>query len=274
MRIIGALVLGLGITGAASLVGQDARQPQVSRAFREFDPARRQRLLVNALNPASGPLRGTWPVGVQLLAQTLIEDGKDSAAAVWLRWAIRLSPDMQPDTVMFLPEVVAAYRSARTFVMRTRGPADSLVATTWVWPGSAVGGSMGRLEIAGSGAVSVSVDVGGGDTIVTGGGTSLRPRSYQLSAAAGPDRVQMTREVLPGVTTVLTFQLPLAPAKVVPQPVVSRPPGTKWVPPRRKRGFPVVWAGVGAAGAVGLVFLLTKGGSGDAGGIIVTFPSP
>ena len=130
------LVLLLGAAGAASLRAQDPRDAQVARAFNEFDAARRVQLLTSALNPTSGPPRGAWPVGVQLLAQTLIEDGKDSAAAVWLRWAIRLSPDLQPDTVQFLPAVVAAYRSARDFVMSTRGTGDSVAATTWLWPGA------------------------------------------------------------------------------------------------------------------------------------------
>src|SRR5712691_7115186 len=128
------LVLLLGVAGAAPLRGQDPRDAQVARAFNEFDATRRLQLLMSALNPTSGPPRGAWPVGVQLLAQTLIEDGQDSTAAVWLRWAIRLSPDLRPDTVQFLPVVIAAYRSARDFVMRTRTKADSAAPVTWLWP--------------------------------------------------------------------------------------------------------------------------------------------
>src|SRR4029077_9023437 len=114
--------------------GHDPRDAQVARAFHELDPAGRQQLLASALNPTLGPLRGAWPVGVQLLAQTLIEDGSDSTAAVWLRWAIRLSPDLQPDTVLFLPELVGAYQSARAFVTDTRRAGDSVAVTTWLWP--------------------------------------------------------------------------------------------------------------------------------------------
>ena len=122
MRIPGMLFL-LGMAGAAVLQGQDPRETAVARAFREYDAGRRLELLVGALNPAAGPPRGAWSVGAQLLAQTLIEDGQDSVAAVWLRWAIRLAPDLQPDSVQFLPEVITAVRSARDFVLRTRRPA-------------------------------------------------------------------------------------------------------------------------------------------------------
>lgn len=274
---LGGCVLVLGITGAASLRGQDPREAQVARAFREFDPARRQQLLVSALNPTAGPLRGTWSMGVQLLAQTLIEDGKDSTAALWLRWAIRLSPDMQPDTVAFLPEVIAAHRSAKAFVTRTRDPANVVAITTWSWPASVVGEPAGRLEIVSSGSVPAIVEVRGASRIVPVGGASLSPGSYQLSAGAGSNRAQVTREVLPGVTTVLAFQLPTA----APEVVTKAPPppqvATQAVPSQKKKHFPVLWVGLGAAGAVGLVALLANGGgepSPETGGVIVTFPSP
>src|SRR5204863_7364704 len=101
----------LTLVGRASVHAQGPRDAMVARAFNEFDAAQRLQRLMSALIRTSGPPRGAWPVGVQLLAQTLIEDGRDSLAAVWLRWAVRLSPDLQPDTVQFLPKVVAAYRS-------------------------------------------------------------------------------------------------------------------------------------------------------------------
>ena len=137
------LVVLLSVVGAGSLRGQDPRDAMVARAFNEFDAARRVQLLMSALNPTAGPPRGAWPVGVQLLAQTLIEDGQDSVAGVWLRWAVRLSPDLQPDTVQFLPKVVVAYRSARDFVLSTRAPGDSTAATTWLWPAQEDGRARG-----------------------------------------------------------------------------------------------------------------------------------
>jgi len=66
----------------------------VARAFNEFDAGPPSGAAHERPEPTSGPPRGAWLVGVQLLAQTLIEDSQDSVAASWLRWAIRLSPDL------------------------------------------------------------------------------------------------------------------------------------------------------------------------------------
>ena len=253
-----------GIVSAAPLRGQDPRDALVARAFKEFDPARRQQMLVPALNPTLGPLRGAWPAGVQLLAQTLIEDGKDSTAAVWLRWAIRLSPDLQPDSVLFLPEVIAAYRTARDFVLRTRQVADSVTATRWVWPAQTNGEKTGRLEIAAAGATGVQVR--GAGPIGTGANVSLNPGSYQISAiASGVDTVWITRELLPGITTILEFHPPPAAPRVAIKP------------PRKGKGFPVVWVGIAAVGAAGLAAFLATNATeppAETGGIIVTFPNP
>src|SRR6058998_2861321 len=197
------LLLLLTLVGRASVHAQDPRDAMVARAFNEFDAAQRLQLLMSALNPTSGPPRGAWPVGVQLLAQTLIEDGQDSLAAVWLRWAVRLSPDLQPDTVQFLPKVVVAYRSARDFVLSTRAPGDSTAATTWLWPAQETGERVGRIQVAAAAmGVPVRVEVKGVGPIGAGGSIPLNPGSYQISASAvGYDSMQVSREVLPGVTT-------------------------------------------------------------------------
>jgi hypothetical protein len=272
MRLAG-LVLLLGASGAVSLLGQDPRDATVARAFREFDTSRRLQMLISILNPTYGPPRGAWSVGVQLLAQTLLEEGRDSAAAVWLRWAIRLSPEMQPDTVLFLPEVVAAYRSAREYVGSTTGPADSFAATSWLWGAQAGGDPAGRLQIVAAGQAPVRVAVRGIGRVVPGGSIPFKPGSYQISAAgSGYDSLRVvTREILPGVTTVLELRARPAAAQVATKP----PPPVR--SSRKKKGFPVVWAGLGAAGAVALVAVLA-GNSGAApeptGGVIITIPSP
>jgi len=274
LRLFG-LVMLLVTTGAASLRAQDPRDAMVARAFNEFDAARRLQLLMSALNPTSGPPRGAWPVGVQLLAQTLIEDNKDSLAGVWLRWAVRLSPDLQPDTVQFLPRVVTAYRSARDFVMSTRAPSDSVAATTWLWPSQATGESVGRLQIAASALpVPMRVDVKGVGPMSAGGSVPLNPGSYQISAtASGFDSARVTREVLPGVTTVLELHLKSIQTQVAvkQQPVVSERQTV--VTRERKKGFPIVWVAAGVGAAAVAVALLAGGGSKgpQTGGITITF---
>jgi len=246
----------LGLVASASVRAQDPRDAMVARAFNEFDAARRLQLLMSALNPTAGPPRGAWPVGVQLLAQTLIEDGQDSVAGVWLRWAVRLSPALQPDTVQFLPKVVVAYRSARDFVLGTRAPGDSTAATTWLWPAQETGERVGRIQVAAAAmGVPVRVEVKGVGPIGVGGSIPLSPGSYQISAsAAGYDSMQVTREVLPGVTTVLEFRLRSALARVAPKVLqpAGRPTPAPAAAPQKKKGFPVVWVVVGGRGRGGL----------------------
>jgi hypothetical protein len=238
---LGALLIVAGFW-AAPLRAQETCEALVARAFNEFDTARRIELLVSAVNPTTCPPRGSWTVGVQLLAQTLIEDGKDSLAAVWLRWAVRVAPDMQPDTVQFLPRVVAAFRSARAFVSNTRAPMDSAAATTWVWPMQAAGSSQGVLQVA-SASAPLRVEVARIGPVGVGGRISLAAGSYGITASSpGLDTLRVTREVLPGVTTALDFHLRTAPPVQVANalPAVVAP---------RKKGIPT-WVKLGAAAGV------------------------
>jgi len=273
------LALLLSLVARASVRAQDPRDAMVARAFNEFDAARRLELLMSALNPTAGPPRGAWPVGVQLLAQTLIEDGQDSVAGAWLRWAVRLSPDLQPDTVQFLPKVVTAYRAARDLVLSTRAPADSMTATTWLWPAQATGERVGRIQVAAATlAVPVRIDVTGVGPIGAGGSIPLSPGSYRITASAsGYDSMQVTREVLPGVTTVLEFRLRSALARVAPKPPPLPPVGTGPVAvPQKKKGFPVGWVVAGAGGVGVLAALLLKGKPPPpppTGSVTVTFPN-
>jgi hypothetical protein len=288
-----ASLLMLLASVAAPLRAQDPRDAMVARAFNEFDAARRAQLLMSALNPVAGPPRGAWAVGVQLLAQTLIEDRQDSVAGVWLRWAVRLSPDLQPDTVQFLPQVIAAYRRARDFVQSTRGISDSAAATTWLWPGPSADRT-GRLDVAPSSlTVPLHVEIRGVGPTGVNASIPLEAGSYQITASAtGYDTARVTREVLPGITTVLEFHLhltALAQATPKPQaptptarPAPAAPTPAPAVVPEKKGGFPVVLAVLGA-GAVAAIAIVAGGGSkssggggggGNTGSITLTFPNP
>ncbi len=279
LRLCG-LALLLSAAGATSLKAQDPRDPLVQRAFNEFDAARRVQLLVSALNPTLGPPSGAWPVAVQLLAQTLIEDRKDSLAAVWLRWALRQAPDLQPDTVQFLPSVVAAVRAARAFAVQTRSPQDSGAATTWQWPAQETVATQGSLRATAPGLVPVKAEVKGVGAIDVGRGIPLNPGSYQIIASAsGYDSLRATREVLPGIMTTVELRLRATLAQVIAEQP-ARPTFQPAEGQRKKKGFPVVWVVAGAGAAVAAAVLL--GGHGptppppppNTGGIIITFPNP
>jgi len=273
MTRYGGLLLLAGLCGFASLRAQDPRDSLVSKAIGEFDAAHRVQLLVAALDPRLGPPSGAWGTGVQLLAQTLIEEGQDPVAAAWFRWAIRLSPDFQADTVQLLPRAVAAYRAAREFVRQTATVEDTVVATSWVWLGPESDHDLGRIQVAPTAVPESALVSVEGIGAVRSAGVPVAPGSYAIRAAAlGYDSARVTREVLPGVTTMLELRLRVRPAPVslppspVPAPVVT---------PRRGKRFPWVLAALGAAGAGTLVAVLA-GGSGQptTGGIVITFPNP
>lgn len=278
LRVVG-LVLLLG--WAAPLRAQDPCDALILRAFNEFETARRVQILVEALNP--GPRCGSWGVAVQALAQTLIEDGKDSVASVWLRWAARRDRDLQPDTLQFLPKVVEAYRKARAFVNATRSPADSLTGTGWLWASSGGIDAFGRIQVStGDGGPALRVAIVGVGLSGTGGSLPIGAGSYVIVATApGYDTLRVTREVLPGMGTVLEFRpkrtsVPVAvrPPAPPPAPVPAPAPAPTAVAARKKK-FPVLLVAGGAVGAAVVVALAMKPKPEDPyGSIEFTFPNP
>lgn len=260
-------VLGLA---SPSLRAQVSRDSLVDRALTEFDATRQIQMLVTALNPSLGRPGASWSVAVQLLAQTLIDQRRDSSAAVWLRWAIRLSPDLQPDSVQFLPRTLVALRRARDFVVGTQAAGDTATVTYWLWPAQGADEASGRIQFGASTVAGLQVSVDGvrRDPSAT---VQLAPGSYQVNAlAAAYDSVRVTREVLPGVTTVLRFQLHQLPAQAA---APSPSSGTSGQAPLVSKGkrFPWVWAALGAAGAGTAAFFLLRHPTGS---ISVTVPNP
>ena len=122
---------------------------------------------------------------------------------------------------------------------------------------------------------------------LAGGSVPLNPGSYQIGVtAAGYDSIQVTREVIPGVTTVVDFRpinraVPVAAAPAAAaQPRPAAPPPAAPTPApaasSSKKKFPVLLV-VGGAAAVGVAALLLAGGGDEeatTGGITVTFPNP
>lgn len=272
----GRLLLILSLSGSVSLLAQDPRDTLVEAAMSQVDKALKMQSLVAALNPALGPRGAAWSLGVQLLAQSLIEKGQDSTAAAWLRWAIRLSPDLQPDTVQFVPNetVASAYRSAREFVNHTRSANDVMTVTTWLWLPHGTGEGLGRIQATATAAtVPVQVTVVDVVELRTGASVPLSPGSYDVRATAvGYDSARVVREVLPGVATVLDFRLRPAPFKVATaqqQPIVSAP---------KHKGFPWLLVAIGGGAAAGAAVLLGHGSPTTTppppGTITFPFPNP
>ena len=206
-------VLGVALASlvAVGLRGQAASNPRnllrlggQAYDFAEYEAARS--FLIAGLNPAAGPRDSLWVASVHRLAHILIQEKRDSVAAVWLRWALRLQPGLAVDTVNFPPAVEDAFALARSVVAAGRS-ADTLVETNWEWAQARGDTTQGAVRIERSGA-ALSGFVEGLGPLTPGAPQPLGPGSYTITASApGYFRTRVTREVLPGITTVIRFRL-------------------------------------------------------------------
>jgi hypothetical protein len=212
-RLLLALSL-VALAGAATTVrAQGARRDllrQATTAYDDFDIARAARFARAALDPSLGARDTTWARGVHLLTQLLIEDNQQAQAETWAKWAMRLEPTLQIDSVNFLGGVVTALREARAAAGRTA--ADDATRETFGWPTATATGTEARLRLAPS-AVPVSVLVRGVGLLTAGAGITLAPGTYELEvSASGYLPLRITREALPGVITEFAFTLTSAAA--------------------------------------------------------------
>ena len=199
------------LIGSPVAHAQQARNDQLRAGFQAYDdldPARAQTLLRGALNPAGGPPDSLWQRGVQMLAQILVEEDRAAEAQTWLRWGFRIAPNMVMDTVTFLPDVVTAARAART-AAAAPSPGDAVTRTSWEWSAPGAPAGQGRLRVlAPNVSAPVNALVQGGVVIQSGGQTTVAAGTFNVQAAAENFLpTQVTREVLPGITTVLQFDL-------------------------------------------------------------------
>jgi hypothetical protein len=206
-------------------------------AYANFQPQRALQLLSLGVDPSLGTLDSLWDVGVQNLIQILLEQRQDSIADLWARWALRQKPSFTVDSVNFLPTVGEAFQRA---LRSPPDPRDVVVNTTWRWasapalraPGSvraAPGRTAGRVRLL---VVGVGV-VQAGDSLV------LAPGSYRFEASAeGFLSAEVTREILPGVQTIIAFDL--LPAEAGFLSVASRPWGLVFIDGQRVGYSPIV----------------------------------
>jgi hypothetical protein len=220
-----AFLVAVACTGV--LRAQQTRNQRIAAAFAAYDnfqSGQALELLQRAVNPSEGPQDDEWFRAVQLMAEILIADDKQADASTWLRWAFRLSPRAQIDEVNRAPEVVTAARAAQG---ATAGgsPGDSVTRTTWQWVAPGAGNDRGMLRIESPGMAAPVRALVQGSLIESGRTLTLSPGTYEIQAAAeGYLTAQVRRDVLPGVTTVLSFNLTPVGAPAVAPPVVVAPP--------------------------------------------------
>lgn len=185
------------------------RSEQVTAGQQAYGNGERRRaieLLSAAINPSLGSLDSVWSIGVQTLVEVLEQNRQPALASYYARWALRQVPAMVIDTINLLPVTVGIFRDARAEV---RGPRETRVETTWRWgtaPDPATPGSIRLLQ--GNLASRVALVVVGEGQVSAGEAMSLAPKSYQLRAEARGYLPQLlTREVLPGVETIVSFEL-------------------------------------------------------------------
>lgn len=202
---------------------------QGHQAYELADFERAASLLQAGLNPNAGPRDSLWVGGVQKLAYVLIELQAEPLAATWLRWSIRQVPDLPVDSVNFPPSVVSAIRAAKDFVQAN--PLPSAGVLSWRWPAAPVTAQTGALLLEQSN-VPALWRLENGAALASGVPQQFPAGSYTILAAAeGYLTARGTVEVLPGVTTVLQFNLePAARGFLY---IASRPWGVVLVDGRR-----------------------------------------
>ncbi len=193
------------------------------RAYDGADYPTAIRLLPIGLT-APGPRDSAWVAGMHMLADALQDQGKDSLAQLWARWAARTGPAFPMDSSTYPPRAARLLAAARA----AAGPAsaaDSAVVTT-MEPIADTSGR-GQVRIARGSASSIAVITGIG-TVLTGESRSLPPGTYAIRLTPeGGTSISVTREVIPGFSTVLApapRRAPLAPPAAA--ATLTPPPST------------------------------------------------
>lgn len=199
--------------GAAMMVllGAEAAQAQQSRgelirlARNESADTVALQYYLQAAQPVG--IDSLWAVSVYEIAQIYRDRDQNGVAATWIRWADRHGS--WPIDAYFSPSLRSFYDSVASASAVGLQRGDSLAGTRWIWPPTLSMSADGRLRLdALDAATPLTVSVLGHGDVADEGVISLPPGTYQLVAAApGYDSVSVRREVLPGVETVVTFEL-------------------------------------------------------------------
>ena len=175
-------------------------------AYERADLDAAVRLLQVGLASGANASDTLWVGGAHMLTDALLEQGKDTLAALWAKWTLRSAPAMRIDSTTYPPRVARSFEQARAAI-GTPAPGDTVVATTLEPLADAASGRSTLRFARGSaaGAIAVVENIG---TMLPGESRALRPGTYTLRVSAdGYQAVSATREVLPGFATIVTPRL-------------------------------------------------------------------
>jgi hypothetical protein len=240
---------------AAPLHAQQGRAQLLDQARVEVDEARRLDLLAIAANPVD--IDSLWAISIFEIAQIMRDRGQDDVAATWMRWA-RRHGRWDIDRGYFAPSLVRFYDELAPPIADPDADGGGAF-TNWRWPGTLSVADAGLLEIGPSETtVALTVAVEGQGTVSPGASMALPAGTYELLASAeGYDTLRVRREVLPGVATVVSFDV--APVldetvaqRVGPSVVRLRSPGL---------ASPTCWNGISVGGGLVATSLSALGGA-------------
>lgn len=280
------IALSLSATVAHAQVNRTTMVDSAQALIDEFNERQSIGLLRMALNPALGAPDLPWARAVQLLGQTLLQTNQREEALAWFRWALRQSPSLQVDSVIFTPAVVSAFNEARAFVAASRK--EPRASVQFLWTTSTTSGGLGDLIVARAAArTATPVQFSVNDaSLAEKQPRRLPPGSYRVTArVAGETDAECTTEVLPGVTTIVTMsfvseqrvvaEATAAPAvpgddarpTAPPTAAAEKPPASK----RRSRLLPIM-GGVTLAGLAAVLAMPKGPDPVPTGGIVILLP--
>lgn len=166
----------------------------------EFDAA--ARLLTAGLVRA--PRDTAWTSALHMLLDVLLAAGDTAGADAWARWGARVNHGLRPDSA-FPPRVSSRVNAA--LGGRSDPAADDTLAATDYLPTGEPGSRRGLLRI-GRSSQALFVTVGELGTLLPGETRSLPAGTWALRVTGdGLAPIEVRREVLPGIATVVTVRL-------------------------------------------------------------------
>lgn len=210
------------------------------RAYERAELADATRLLPLGL-AVSQQRDSVWASGAHMLLDALLEQGRDSLAQLWARWALRIQPGLPVDSNAFPPRVARVFDAARATVAERVLDSTAAAAVTWEPIGD--GGARGQFRFARGSNAELAIIEGTG-TLLRGESRAVNAGTYtvRFGTTAGPS---ITLEIPPGLAAVVMSR-PAAAAAARP----AAPP-----PPR----VLVLRGAAGAAGAHSTCFVVGAG---------------